>query len=100
MIRKQILRGQRFNARVAVVLLASLMLACSSLRPRPKLTRHITLEVVGTVSDPEAVVKRAKQVLESRLNSVGIAGYKIDPQVRRRTPGLLLVFQMLPIASV
>jgi len=84
---------QRFTTGMAILLLASLALACSFLYPKRPLTWHITLEIDGPVPDREAATKQAVRVLESRLNALGVSYAKIEAQ---GTPGNGRILVSLP----
>jgi len=63
-----------------VLLLASLALTCSFLRPKRPLTWHVTLEIDGTVPDREAATKQAVKVIETRLDAVGVFNSQVEAQ--------------------
>jgi protein-export membrane protein SecD len=70
----------RVNARIAILLLASVMLACSSLSPKQPLNWHITLELDNSVSDREATTRRAVTILEGRLSALGVSRFEVQAQ--------------------
>lgn len=65
---------------MAVLLLASLALACSFLRPKQPLSWHVTLEIDAAVPDRAAAVKRTVSVIERRLDAFGVYNFKVLAQ--------------------
>lgn len=71
---------QRFTTAIAILLLVSVGLACSLLRPKSTLTWHVMLEVDAAVADREAAVKRTVIVIERRLDAFGVYNSKVLAQ--------------------
>ncbi|HEV7746522.1 MAG TPA: hypothetical protein VGO56_16110 [Pyrinomonadaceae bacterium] len=70
----------RVNAAIAILLSASVMLACSSLRPKQPFNWHITLEIDNSVPDRETTTRRAVTILENRLNALGVSNFAVQAQ--------------------
>ena len=68
----------RVNSGIAILLLCSLALACSFLRPKPSLNWHVTLEIDKSVADREAAASQALRVLDTRLNALGVSNFDVQ----------------------
>ncbi|HEV7683840.1 MAG TPA: hypothetical protein VGO68_17050 [Pyrinomonadaceae bacterium] len=70
----------RVNAAIAILLLASAVLACSWLRPKQPLNWHITLEIDNGVPDRATTTHRAVTILENRLSALGLSNFEVQAQ--------------------
>jgi len=75
---------QRFTSAIAILLLSSVGLACSVLRPKSPLTWHAMLEIDAGVPDREAKVRRTVSVIEHRLDSFRVYNAKVTAQGKGR----------------
>jgi protein-export membrane protein SecD len=87
----------RINTGIAILLLGSLVLACSSLRPKQPLDWHVTLEVDPSVVDRGAATRRVVTILESRLNALGVS--KFDVQSQGTPPNGRIVVNLPKVAD-
>jgi preprotein translocase subunit SecD len=70
----------RFLAGVALLLLMSLVPACSLPFFKRPLTWHITLQLDGQVTDRDAVLTRTLRVIESRLDALGLSNSEVKAE--------------------
>ena len=70
---------ERLDVPIAILLLVSLTLACSSL-PAKRATWHVALEIDLPAPDRAAVAEKTVAVIESRLNALGILNPKVQVQ--------------------
>ena len=68
----------RVNTGIAVLLLGTLALACSFLRPKPSLNWHVTLEIDKGVADRETATNQAIRVLDTRLSALGVSNFDVQ----------------------
>jgi protein-export membrane protein SecD len=68
----------RVSALLAIGLLVLSGLACSYLRPKPKLTWHLTLQL-DAVADRAAATKQAIVIIERRLSAAGVSNFEVKP---------------------
>ena len=68
----------RVSALLAIALLVLSGLACSYLRPKPKLTWHLTLQL-DAVADRAAATKQAIVIIERRLSAAGASNFEVKP---------------------
>jgi preprotein translocase subunit SecD len=71
---------QRFTLAIAILLVISAGLACSSLRGRRPLTWHIIVEIDPAFSDRESAVKQTVTVIERRLDASGVYNFQVSAQ--------------------
>lgn len=71
---------QKFTAAIAILLLISVGLACSFLRPKGPLTWHLMLEIDAGVPDREAATQQTVNVIEQRLDAFGVHNFKVLAQ--------------------
>ncbi|HBB86225.1 MAG TPA: hypothetical protein DC047_01255 [Blastocatellia bacterium] len=71
---------QRFTKALAILLLISVVLACSLLRGKRPLTWHIMLEIDATVPDRESAVRQTVTIIERRLDAAGVYNFEVLPQ--------------------
>ena len=70
--------GPRVSSLFAITLLVLSGLACSFLRPKPKLTWQITLQL-DAVADSAAATSQAIAVIERRLSAAGVSNFEVKP---------------------
>jgi len=71
---------QKLSIGIAILLLASLTLACSAPRLKQPLSWHVTLQIDGTGLDQEAATKQAVMVIQGRLNALGISNSHVETE--------------------
>ena len=71
---------QRFTSAITILLLVSVGLGCSLLRPSGPLTWHLLLEIDPATPNREAATQQTVNIIESRLNAFGVHNYKILAQ--------------------
>ncbi|MEK6336198.1 MAG: hypothetical protein AABM67_14815 [Acidobacteriota bacterium] len=68
----------RVSALPAIALLVCSGLACSYLRPKPKLTWHLTLQL-DAATDRAAATQQAITIIERRLTAAGVSNFEVKP---------------------
>lgn len=71
---------QKFTTVITILFLVSSGVACSLLKPKPRLTWHILLEINSATPEREAAMKRAARVIQQRLDAFGVSHFEVLPQ--------------------
>ena len=66
-------------------------LACSYLRPKPKLTWHLTLQVDAPDTNLTTATRQAINIIERRLNAAGVSNFDVKPEGDAPQRGRILV---------
>lgn len=68
------------NALIGMLLVLFACVACSTLRPKQPLTWHVILEMDSNLPDKEAATRQAIELIEKRLDLVGISNFEVKSQ--------------------
>jgi preprotein translocase subunit SecD len=79
-LHKGLVMHQRFTTAITILLLISVGLACSFLRPKSPLTWHLILEIDAAAPNREGAAQRTVRVIEGRLDALGIRNPKVIAQ--------------------
>lgn len=75
---------EKLTSVTALGLLVSAVFACSVLRPKRALNWHITLELDRAAPDRDVATNQAVEVLERRLDALGVHNFEVRPQGKGR----------------
>lgn len=87
---------QRFTAAITSLLLISIGLACSFLRPKGPLGWHLMLEIDAAMPDREAATQQTVKVIERRLDAFGVHNFKALAQGTPPTGRILVSLADVP----
>lgn len=78
-VRKTSLLPWVLGASAVLLLFGAGAIAAFLLRPSQRLVVHLVLEVAQTPMDRDTAVKQSVNIIESRLDAIGISNYKVKP---------------------
>ena len=87
---------RRSTAPILILLLISLAVACSFLRPKRPLTWHVTLEIDPNAPDRDATAKKTISVIKRRLDLFGISNFDVQAHGTQSSNRILVSLPDVP----
>lgn len=71
---------KKFTSATTILLLISIAVACTALRPKHSFTWHVILEIDAAVPDKDSLAKQTVTVIERRLDAFGVHNFQVLTQ--------------------